>query len=82
MLIFFVTRSDSSQILMWIYILHVFDVQQPNLLIVEYLYPMILSAIYPPDQRIFSPIMSVSITFSWSFRALDDVITAQKYTYL
>jgi len=46
------------------YICHVSDVHQPNFLIVESLYPMILSAMVPPVRRKCAPIISGAMPLS------------------
>ena len=76
-LIFCATPSDNFTIWMWIYICRVLDVQSPNVLIVESLYPMIFSAIAPPDRSECAPIMLVSIPISCSLRIFAEVISAQ-----
>ena len=75
-LIFCVSTSDSFEIWLRIYIFRVSDVRGPNFLIVEFLYPMIFSAIYPPDQSEFTPIVLGSIPLSYSLRVFAEVLTA------
>ena len=48
-IIFFATTSNSFKIWLWIYICHLSDIQRPNFLIVESLYPMVFSAVPPLD---------------------------------
>ena len=75
-LIFFATPYDSFAIWLWIYICHVFDVQQPNFLIVESLYPMIFNAVSPPAWSECDPIMLGSILLSCILRVLAAVLNA------
>ena len=77
MIIFCATRSYNFEIWLWIYICQVSNSQWPNLLIVEYLYPMIFSDIAPPDRSKCAIILSGSIPLPWSFRDLYDVLNAR-----
>ena len=82
MLIFCATPYDSFEIWVWIYICHVFDVQQLNFLIVESLYTMIVSDITPPDWSEFPPIVLGSIPLYCSLRSFAAVLTALKMSPL
>ena len=77
-LIFCATPINSFEIWLCIYICHISDVQRPNSLVVEYLYPIIFSAIAPPDWSEYAPIMSGSITLSCILRVIKAVLTALK----
>ena len=81
-LIFCATPSDSFAISLWIYIYHVSDVQRPDFMIVESLYPVILISIAPPDWSECTPIMSGSTLLSCSLRGFVTVITALKMSSL
>ena len=67
-LIFYATPSNSFAIKMRIYICHVSDIQKPHVLILESLYPIILSAITPPAQSECASTMSGSIPLSFRLR--------------
>ena len=73
-LIFCETPSNSFAIWLWIYICHVSEIHQPSFLIVESLYPMILSATTPPTQSECAPIVSGSIPLYCSLRVFASVI--------
>ena len=81
-LIFCVKPSGSFEMWLWICICHVSDVQQPNFLILESLYAMVFSAIYPPALSECAPIMFGSITLSCILRFFELVITALKISLL
>ena len=76
-LIFCLTPFDSFEIWLWIQIFYLSDVQRPNFLIAEYLSPMDLIAIAPPDQIKRECVISGSIHFPWIFRVLDSFLTVQ-----
>ena len=75
-LIFCATPSNSFSIWLWINICHVSDVHWPDFLIVEYLYPVIFSAISPPSRSECALVMLGSITPYCSLRVFEAVLTA------
>ena len=81
-LIFWATPSYSFEIWLWMYICHVSDVHLPNFLIVESLYPMILSAMAPPARRECAPIKSGSIPLSCRLSDFVAVRTALTISWL
>ena len=81
-IIFCTIPSNSFEIWLWIYICHLYDVHCLKLLIVEYLYPIIFSAIAPPAWSKCAPIMSGSTPLSCSLRGFEVVLTALKMSLL
>ena len=75
-LIFSATPSDSFGIWLWLCIFHVSDILWTSFMIVELLYPIILSAIVTTTRSECTPTMSGLIPLSCTLRIFAAVLTA------